>query len=75
MSTGNYHSDTEYQKTQTTEVQFRKTCRVYNGDPDNGSSKLIEDSDKANFTVEVTNRQAWANTGGGINGEVGADES
>lgn len=61
--------------TQTTEVQFRTTCRLYDGEVGNGGSKLIEDSDEAKFTVTVNNRTATANTGGEINGEVGADES
>lgn len=60
---------------QTTKVQFRFTCSVWNGEPGNGGTKLIEASDTASFTVEVTNRAATATTGGEVNGEVGADES
>lgn len=61
--------------TQQTDVQFRMTCRVYDGDPSSGGNLLIEDNDAATFTVTVNNRQATATTGGEVNGEVGADES
>jgi hypothetical protein len=61
--------------TQETDVQFRMTCRVYDGEPGNGGSKLIGASDAATFTVTVNNRSATASTGGEVNGEVGADES
>lgn len=60
---------------QETKVQFRKTCRVYDGEPGNGGSLIIGASDTAMFTVTVNNRQATATTGGWVNGEVGADES
>lgn len=60
---------------QTTDVQFRMTCQVWNGEPGNGGTRLIEDSDVATFTVTVNNREATATTGGEIEGSVGADES
>lgn len=60
---------------QETRVQFRKTCAVYDGEPGNGGSKLIEASDTAMFTVTVNNRESTATTGGEIEGDVGADES
>lgn len=59
----------------TTAVQVHKTCRVYDGDPGNGGTKLIEDADSAQFNVSITNRPAEGSTGGTINGTVGADES
>lgn len=70
-----FESDTDG-GTQETVVQFRMTCRVYDGEPGtSGTSMLIEASDTATFTVKVNNRSATATTGGEINGEVGADES
>jgi hypothetical protein len=60
---------------QVTDVQFRMTCRVYDGEPGNGGSMLIESSDTAKMTVTVNNREATATTGGEIEGVVGADES
>lgn len=69
-----FEADTDGGKQETT-VQFRKTCRVYDGEPGNGGSMIIEASDKAKFTVTVKNRTATATTGGEVNGEVGADES
>ncbi|MFB6176439.1 MAG: hypothetical protein ABEI99_04725, partial [Halobaculum sp.] len=62
--------------TQSTKVQFRMTCAVFDGKPGtSGTSKLVQARDAALFTVEVSNRKAVATTGGEVNGEVGADES
>lgn len=61
--------------TQGTDVQIRMTCRVYDGEPGNGGTTLIERSDAASFTVTVNNRTATATTGGEITPTVGADES
>jgi len=72
--TSNFEADTDG-GTQQTKVQFRKTCRVYDGEVGGGGSMLIEASDKAMFTVTVNNEEATATTGGEINGEVGADAS
>ena len=69
-----FEAETDGGKQETT-VQMRFTAQVWNGEPDNGGSKLIEQSDAAKFTVEVNNRKATATTGGTVNGEVGADES
>lgn len=60
---------------QVTDVQFRMTCSVWDGEPGNGGSKLIETADTAQFTVTVGNREAVATTGGEISGVIGADES
>jgi len=69
-----FEADTDGGK-QETQIQFRKTCRVYAGEPGNGGTELIERSDKAAFTVTVNNRAATASIGGEVDGEVGADES
>jgi hypothetical protein len=69
-----FEADTDGGK-QETKVQFRKTCQVWNGEPGNGGTKLIEASDTATFTVTVNNRAATATTGGEIEGTIGADES
>lgn len=61
---------------QSTQVEIRKTCRVYDGDPaDDGSSVLVADADTARMLVEVNNRPATGETGGEISGTIGADES
>jgi hypothetical protein len=60
---------------QSTDVQFRMTCRVYDGQPGNGGNVLAEDADTAMMTVTVNNRAATATTGGEVAGTVGADES
>jgi hypothetical protein len=73
-NTSQFEVDTDGGK-QKTKVQIRKTCRVYDGEPGNGGNIIIEDADKAQFTVTVKNRQAVATTGGEIEGTVGADES
>lgn len=62
--------------TRSKEIEIRKTCRVYDGDPSNSDSKvLVHDSDSAVMTVEVTNRKATGTAGGELSGTVGADES
>lgn len=58
-----------------TKVDVRKVCAVYDGDPNNGGTKLIEDGDTARFEVVVNNRKATANTGGEVRGNTEADES
>lgn len=58
-----------------TKVDIRKVCAVYDGDPDNGGTKLIEDGDAARFEVVVNNREATATVGGEIDPTVEADES
>lgn len=59
----------------STKVDIRKVCAVYDGDPNNGGTKLIEAGDTARFKVVVNNRKATATTGGEIEGSVEADES
>lgn len=73
-ATSRFNENTDGE-TRSTPVQIRKTCRVYDGDPNNGGTVLIEDADAAQFTVTVENRQATGTTGGEIEGTVGADES
>lgn len=58
-----------------TKVDVRKVCRVYDGEPGNGGTELIEDEDAARFEVVVNNREATATTGGEVEGNVEADES
>lgn len=58
-----------------TKVDVRKVCRVYDGDPGNGGTQLIEADDTARFEVVVNNREATATTGGEVKGNVEADES
>lgn len=58
-----------------TVVEVEKTCTVYDGDPNDGGSKLVEDSDRARFEVIIDNRPAEGTTGGEVEGAVGADES
>lgn len=58
-----------------TKVDIQKVCAVYDGDPTDGGTKLIEDGDAARFEVVVNNREATATTGGEIYGGVEADES
>lgn len=61
---------------QTTQVEIRKTCRVYDGDPsEDSSSVLVADKDSARMLVEVQNRPATGTTGGEVSGTIGADES
>jgi hypothetical protein len=69
-----FEADSDGGQQQTT-VQFRMTCRVYDGEPGSGGSKLIGKADTAQFTVTVNNREATATTGGEIDPVVGADES
>lgn len=61
--------------TQSTQVEIRKICRVYDGDPNDGGSVLVSDKDSARMLVEVNNRPATGETGGEISGTIGADES
>lgn len=61
--------------TKETGVQFRMTCAVYDGEPGNGGSRLVEDAGIADMTVVVNNREAEATTGGEVYGNTGADES
>lgn len=69
-----FEADTDGGKKETG-VQFRMTCAVYDGEPGNGGSRLIDDSGIADITVVVNNREATATTGGEIHGNVGANES
>lgn len=59
----------------STQIEIRKTCRVYNGDPTDGGTLLVADSDSARMLVTVENRPATGETGGEIEGTIGADES
>jgi len=72
--TSYFEADTDGGKEETG-VQFRMTCAVYDGNPGNGGSRIVDDSGIADITVVVNNREASATTGGEINGNVGADES
>lgn len=63
-------------ESRSTQVEIRKTCRVYDGDPAaDSSSVLVADSDTARMLVTVENRPATGTTGGEISGTIGADES
>lgn len=62
--------------TQRTVVEFRYTCRVYDGDPNDGGSVVGKpDKATARMPVEVTNRPATGDTGGDMTGSVGGDTS
>lgn len=69
-----FEAETDGEGQQTT-VEFRMTCQVWNGEPGNGGSNLIEEPATAQFTVTVNNREATASTGGEISGVIEADES
>lgn len=72
--TSHFEAD-EDGSTKETTVQYRMTCAVYDGDPNNGGNRLIADHDVADVVYTVSNREATGETGGEVYGETGADES
>lgn len=72
--TGRFSADEDGGQNRT-KVDIRKVCAVYDGDPNDGGTKLIEDGDAARFEVVVNNREATATTGGEVEANVEADES
>lgn len=74
VSVDKFYAETDGDDDRTV-VEIEKRCMVFDGDPENGGAQLIEDTDSAQFEVIITNREATGDTGGEIEGTVGADES
>lgn len=63
-------------ETQEATAEFEYTCRVYDGDPNDGGVPIgVPDSARGRMPVEVTNRPAEGHTSGGLDTELGGDTS
>lgn len=70
-----FEDDTEGDGPVATEVEIRKTCQVWNGDPTGTGTMLIEDIGTATMPVEVTNQASSGTTSGSLEGTVATDGS
>lgn len=53
-------------------LQIEYTCRVYDGDPTNGGTVLVEDGDVGEVPVDLKNEEATGDTSGQLDGSSDA---